>query len=95
MTVNVGIVTPPDLSERLKKYDKKELQDHIKNKLNMDIELFFKVDPIIGSSEDLKRAFEVLVSIKEKESWDYVFSLSDLPQMENGRSIISYVHIIV
>ncbi|WP_432750170.1 hypothetical protein WKW43_14240 (plasmid) [Staphylococcus pseudoxylosus] len=70
------------------------LATHIKKGTNWEINLKFEIKhPITDTSEQINKAMNIANHIKEKNDWDYIICLTDLPRFSNKKTIISDMNI--
>ncbi|MDW8544574.1 hypothetical protein [Staphylococcus pseudoxylosus] len=91
----VGLVPSPGLPEKITYKIIDGLATHIKKGTNWEINLKFeiKTDPITDTSEQINKAMNIANHIKEKNDWDYIICLTDLPRFSNKKTIISDMNI--
>lgn len=85
--IKLGIVTTPNEQTQLLLDDLADLENKLSNKLNKNVKIDYKIDPIIGTSEDIEDGRPILEKIRKENDWDYLLNISDLPYIEKGKTL--------
>src|SRR5699024_8138849 len=85
--IKLGIVTTPNEQTQLLLDDLADLENKLSNKLNKNIKIDYKIDPIIGTAEDIEDGRPILEKIRKKNDWDYLVNITNLPYIQKGKTL--------
>ncbi|CAM3345725.1 5,10-methylene-tetrahydrofolate dehydrogenase [Nosocomiicoccus ampullae] len=85
--IKLGIVTTPNEQTQLLLDDLADLENKLSNKLNKNVKIDYKIDPVIGTSEDIENGRPKLEKIRKENNWDYLINITDLPYIEKGKTL--------
>ncbi|WP_226577587.1 hypothetical protein [Halobacillus litoralis] len=89
--VSVGLVTPPGypkkLSQRLSGELPELLSYYVREECQWEVDS--TVDPLTGVTEDSEEVLKAGLKKREKEGWDFIICLTDLPFFQDRRPIMA------
>lgn len=93
-TVKLGLIPSPgypaDLTSKIVDDLPNLLEKKIETQCDWNAEIL--IDPLVGSAEQMNRLMNKVINIKEKNNWDYVICLTDLPQFMEKHIIMSDIN---
>lgn len=92
--IKLGLIPSPDLPAELTSKFIKELPDFLAATIDDTVEWEpqIVVDPLVGSAEYMNQLMEKAVELKNKNSWDYVICLTDLPHFMEEYIVVADVN---
>ena len=89
--LTVGLIPAPGMPRTLIEKIIDDLPDLAAEFINTDCTFKFEVEisPLASSSEYINETIQRMVKIKEKNDWDYVIGITDLPSLSENRVVVS------
>lgn len=93
-TLKLGIVPSPDLPAVLTGKIIDNLPELLKN--HVDEEITWKpeivIDPLVGTAEYMNKLMDKVIYLKNKNNWDYMVCLTDLPHFMDKHVIMAEIN---
>lgn len=89
--ITIGLVPAPQFPAKLVKKFSDQLEDDLQDAFSKKVcwEVKMKIDRITGAADTVKAILDEAKYLKEKNNWDYVISLTDLPLFHNKCVVIA------
>lgn len=93
-TVKIGLIPSPDLPAEITDKIIDRLQDGLRSKIDHEVnwDLKMVIDPLVGSAEFIHEMADKATKLKQRNDWDYVICLTDLPQFMKDYVILADIN---
>lgn len=90
-SITVGLVPAPRMPQSLIDKIIDELPQIVSDAIDGNCDWTFEVEvsPLASSAEYINETIHRMVTIKEKNDWDYVIGVTDLPSLSHRRAVVS------
>lgn len=93
--IKLGLIPSPDLPADITSRFIDELPEFLRYTVNDTIEWETQIviDPLVGTAEHIKQVINKSIQLKEKNNWDYVICLTDLPYFNDKHVVIADLNV--
>lgn len=93
--IKLGLIPSPDLPADITSQFIDELPEFLRRTVNDTIEWKTQIviDPLVGTAEHIKQVIDKSIQLKEKNDWDYVICLTDLPYFSDKHVVVADLNV--
>lgn len=93
-TLKLGLISSPGLPAELTSKIVDDLPDFLKRQVDQHISWKpeIVIDPLVGSAEYMNQLMDKVIDLKNKNNWDYVICLTDLPHFMEKHIIMADIN---